>query len=244
MRKRYLRAALGLLLVLGCALQTCRADGVKDDANPLPDLAIARLGSLPRKLDAPGMPIVSALAFTPDGKRLVSYRDGDRDLCVWHLGTGKIERRLSGAAPVAFSANGCRLATVDAGNYFNAGECHIRLWNFSNGKLIRRFPAHVCGIWRLEFAPNGKTLLSAGADQRIRLWAVDTGARLVQLRSEGVGICAQFATDGSAILAGDDSARSLSGNQTCGRRSAIYRRCAMTLRICNLLRLSRAVRKC
>ena len=68
------------------------------------------------------------------------------------------------------------------------------------GKEIRRWPAHKGGVAPLTFAPDGKTLASAGGDNRIRLWDVHTGTEIRSMEQSGVSRLA-YSADGKRLAA-------------------------------------------
>ena len=49
----------------------------------------------------------------------------------------------------------------------------IILWNMPSGKTARSFKGHKTSVTCLAFAPDGKTLASAGLDGAVRLWSVE-----------------------------------------------------------------------
>ena len=139
------------------------------------------------------------MAFSPDGKLLVaSLTDGT--IRVYHSATGR-ERlprlgpvpevsprtargnaaAVSGRPPVmthlAFSPDGAILAGGSTSNFRvfpSSGAIH--LWDFARGKELRRFGWFPGGVGWLSFAPDGKTLASAGSwEPIVRLWDVATG---------------------------------------------------------------------
>src|SRR5439155_10823897 len=70
----------------------------------------------------------------------------------------------------------------------------------ATGKQIRRWPAHEGGVAPLTFSPDGKTLASAGHDQRIRLWDVSTGTEIRSMEQLGVSRLA-YSADGKWLAA-------------------------------------------
>jgi WD40 repeat protein len=129
-------------------------------------------------------PVIS-LAFAPDGQGLASgdqNRSGDATLLVWDLKGRKPVHAFGGHFPgvlsVAYAPDGATLATGDG--YSGGGQggldARIRLWDVAEGRLLREFPGHLNSVQSLAYAPDGKTLASAGGDARARLWDMATAS--------------------------------------------------------------------
>jgi WD40 repeat protein len=110
------------------------------------------------------------LAFSPDGTVLVA---GTHDAVVlWDLPSGRERATLPGSYPLTFSADGRTLATG------KPDAVGARLWDWRTGQAqgdLQEAPAdsgptRVGCSWALAFAPDGKTLVSADTDFRLRLW--------------------------------------------------------------------------
>jgi WD40 repeat protein len=118
---------------------------------------------------------VTAVAFSPDGRTLVSAeRDGSvKDpvsaVRFWELASAKERLSISCApawyADACFSPDGKYLAVADANH-------DVRLWDVATGRLVRRFAGHHADVDALAFAPDGKSLASASADTTILVWNV------------------------------------------------------------------------
>jgi WD40 repeat protein/transcriptional regulator with XRE-family HTH domain len=112
------------------------------------------------------------VAFSPNG-RLLASADSNGTVRLWNPATGQAAGPPLPApgAPndvfwVAFSRNGKVLASA-YGAYAS-----MRLWNLATAQPIgpphqTSFPTGVNGV---AFSPNGKLLVSVGADGTIRLW--------------------------------------------------------------------------
>jgi WD40 repeat protein len=117
---------------------------------------------------------IRALAFTPDGKFLVSAGD-DQAILVWEVESGKFVRRLDGSTgwvmALAVSPDGKQLAS---GGF----DRTIRLWDLASGAKIKDIPAQNQFITTLAWSPDGKTIVSGGQDRLVRLWDAAAGAEL------------------------------------------------------------------
>ncbi len=143
---------------------------------------------------------VSACAFSPDGKRIVSA-SYDKILKVWNIETGEEIAHLSDnnwvANTCAFSPDGKRIV-------FESGNI-LKMWNFDAGKEVSSFEGHTEYITACAFSPNGKYILSASKDTTLKIWDGEKGKEIFSLigHTDKVQNCA-FSPDGKRIISASE----------------------------------------
>jgi WD40 repeat protein len=125
---------------------------------------------------------VLSVAFAHDGRHIASgARDGT--LLYWDASTGQIVGRFpkhpQEIRSVAFSPMGDFIAT--------ASGFTVRLFDV-RGQELRKFSGHTGSIKCLEFAPDGKRLLTGADDKTLRLWEVSTGREVQRFNRHTAGI--------------------------------------------------------
>jgi WD40 repeat protein/ABC-type branched-subunit amino acid transport system substrate-binding protein/DNA-binding SARP family transcriptional activator len=133
---------------------------------------------------ASGAGRVLAVAFSPDGKRLVTANE-DGTASVVDLTTGQLRMVLRGHAAavnaVAFSPNGNLIAT--------AGDDHTaRVWDATSGQQLNILAGHAQEVKRLAFSPDAARLATASTDGTIRLWQLSSGTTVLDVRPEAAGM--------------------------------------------------------
>jgi WD40 repeat protein len=118
---------------------------------------------------------VKGLAFSPDGKMIVSG-GGQEHLMLWEV-FGELEptplKSGNSYYCAAFSPDGKWLASAD-------GDGSIQLWDIASLKIVNTFPGHTGMIRSIAFSQDGRLMASGADDNTVRLWDVATGKGLAQ----------------------------------------------------------------
>ena len=173
-----------------------------------------RTGKKTQSLKFDGVPDgVMTLAFSPDGRRLVS--GGDRVLRLWDVTTGK-QLKLFGAGRQTHS-----VAFTPDGKYFAIGRFDdaVSLWDSKSLKVVRRFPGHGARVYSLAFSRDGKYLLTGSADQKVRLWEMATGKKIREWASKHPGRfwSVAFSPDGTMVAGGSEGSHIRVWNAVTGK---------------------------
>lgn len=161
----------------------------------------------------------NAVAFLPDGERLVSAGD-DGAVLVWAV-TGAEERdplaRLEGhqgkIVQVAVSPDGALAATA-------GWDGRIGLWALDPPRRLALVEGHKGPVNAVAFADGGARLISGGYDGTIRVWSLPDGREERTLVRHGFGVnvisvdeaagqLAYGAVDGAMRLVALDDGRTL-----------------------------------
>src|SRR5260370_27191 len=116
------------------------------------------------------------LAFSPDGKLLVTTEDDNAEVSLWYAETSALKIKLrggkrrdrlgrlvgTGVALPTFSPDSSALVVMD----FGANE--IRLWDVETGKVDQSFKGGI-GMQAPVFSPDGRLLALAGLPG-LQLW--------------------------------------------------------------------------
>ncbi|MBN8620592.1 MAG: protein kinase [Anaerolineae bacterium] len=149
---------------------------------------------------------VRAIAYSPDGSRLVSAGI-DRKVLMWDMTDGTIlhemEEHTQPILAVDYSADGRYAASGD-----NRGL--VIIWDAASGAVIHRLEGHAQSVHGLAFSPDTAQLASASADGTIILWDVETGEAMERFAGhDGAVLAVDYSPDGRRLASGslDDTIR-------------------------------------
>jgi WD40 repeat protein len=140
---------------------------------------------------------VTAVAFSPDGRRLVTAAGTIRS---WDAETGRLihnfEDSFRSSAVLAVSSDGLRVVA-------GSDDAFAREWDVASGRKVREYVSDLAGgpITAAAFSPDRRLLATAHGDGAIRIWNAETAEPLRDVigHRQPVGTLA-FSPDGGRLL--------------------------------------------
>lgn len=114
--------------------------------------------------------VVTAVAFSPDGKTALTASDDDTAR-LWLTATGapigQVLRHQAPVLAIAYSPDGTTLVT-------GSEDKSARLWNAATGQPMRAPLMHQKSVFAVAYTPDSKTIVTGSADGTARLWNAAT----------------------------------------------------------------------
>jgi WD40 repeat protein len=143
---------------------------------------------------------LGALAFSPDGKKLL-WGDMDARVNLWDLETGMVQTikgHKSGGCVVALSPDGRRIASAFR-------DMTVKLWDVASGGELFTFSSSPNAPNSIAFSPGDGRYLAVGGEAGVRLWDLSDprNPREVELRGRTNSLCfmVSFSADGRQLAA-------------------------------------------
>lgn len=115
--------------------------------------------------------VVSSVAFSPDGRLLVSG-GGDQVIRIWEIGTNRTEIRAlrghhSWISSVVFSPNGQKLISASM-------DKSIKIWELGSSETSKPV-GHTRALTTIAISADGRWVASGSEDKTIKLWDAVAG---------------------------------------------------------------------
>jgi len=161
--------------------------------------------------------LINCFSFAPDGKTLVVV--DEQGVWFWDFGTGRETKSLrdSSIRTVALAPGGNTLATSD-----DEGRLWLRELGTHHVRRLGKVPKPDLGLPDIDclaFTPDGKTLVSGGADKVVTLWDTVTGKNRQRLEGHISTVTAIAITpDGKRMASGSNDGTVIVWDLTIVRR--------------------------
>jgi WD40 repeat protein/serine/threonine protein kinase len=120
---------------------------------------------------------ISDVAFTPDGRKLLSCSSVDNTLRLWDLELGICQSVFEDSSSIE-----CVTITPDGRTALTGNEDgDIRFWDLDTGKPQRIIHAHEKILHLLRITPDGAWIISGSWEDPIKVWDLATGTCLRHL---------------------------------------------------------------
>jgi WD40 repeat protein len=140
------------------------------------------------------------VAYSPDGKRVLSWSDWDGTVKLWDVKSGKeiaAWKATIGGQSLLYAA-----FTPDGGRVRAVTETSCKVWDPERGEEIAA-PSESNISKILALSPDGNYALATRADHELRLVDFGSGKRIVEYEGyQGTIYCAAFTSDGKYVLSG------------------------------------------
>jgi WD40 repeat protein/serine/threonine protein kinase len=142
-------------------------------------------------------------SFSPNSQS-VAFVHRQGEISLIDLATGREQTRIHAfdgdIADVVFSPDGKLLAVSPL---FTAISTEVKLFSTATGQEQVTLTGHISWVPALAFTPDGQRIVSAGADQTLRIWDVRDGRELTHLHGHLSEIyCVAVSPEGNRIVTG------------------------------------------
>jgi WD40 repeat protein len=156
---------------------------------------------------------ISALAFSPDGKYLVSASE-DATLKLWDPNSGAEIRTLRGHSNIvtalAVNADGSEIASASL-------DHTLRVWNAATGETLASFRGPAPAVYLLKITPDSSSLVTAetvSAGTVLRIWDIKSGRQLRVIQRAEAAVSQVFFNGATMLVAEESGEDDSSGSLT------------------------------
>jgi WD40 repeat protein len=139
-----------------------------------------------------------AVAFTPDSQTLIVAGADEKEMKLWDLATLTVSQTID--CPRASA-----LALTPDGKHLAAGGIDASVWELATGKKIAGVNGHRGIINAVALTPDAKTLVTASADNSVKIWDTATSTERKTLSGHDRSMNCLVLTPNGKILAAGSS---------------------------------------